>query len=65
MQERLIHFIWQNLLFSTGNLFGMDGERIQIIHRGFINSHAGPDFTNAKIKMDETLWAGNVEIHIK
>jgi hypothetical protein len=65
MQERLIHFIWQNLLFSTGNLFGMDGEKIQIIHRGFINSHAGPDFTNAKIKMDETLWAGNVEIHIK
>lgn len=65
MQEKLIHFIWQNLLFNTRALKGVDGEDIQIIQRGMLNSHAGPDFINAKIKIDDTLWAGNVEIHIK
>ncbi len=65
MQEKLLHFIWQNLLFNTNNLMGADGESIQIMQKGTINTHAGPDFTNAKIKIGETLWAGNIEIHIK
>ena len=65
MQENLIHFIWQNLLFDTNNLKGMDNEAIQILQKGTINSHAGPDFTNAKIKIDDTVWVGNIEIHIK
>lgn len=65
MQEKLIHFIWQNLLFDTNNLKAVDGESVQIIHRGLINTHAGPDFNNAKIKIDNTVWAGNIEIHIK
>ncbi len=27
------------------------------------NTNAGPDFFNAKLKIDDTLWVGNVEIH--
>lgn len=65
MQEKLIHFIWQNLLFNTSNLTGTENEVIQILQKGTINSHAGPDFTNAKIQIDNTLWAGNIEIHTK
>jgi len=65
MQEKLIHFIWQNLLFETNLLQAVDGESVQIIQRGTLNSHAGPDFNNAKIKIDQTIWAGNIEIHIK
>ncbi|MFM9944603.1 MAG: DUF2851 family protein [Bacteroidia bacterium] len=65
MQEKLLHFIWQNLLFDTNNLVSTDNEPIQINQKGIINTHAGPDFTNAKIKIGKTLWAGNIEIHIK
>ena len=28
------------------------------------NTNAGPDFLNAKIKIDNLIWAGNVENHI-
>lgn len=63
MQEKLIHYIWQNLLFDTQSLVGTAGEIIQIIRKGSINPHAGPDFTNARILINNTLWIGNVEIH--
>ncbi len=65
MQEKLIHFIWQNLLFNTNNLKDTGNESIQILQKGVINTHAGPDFTNAKIKLGTTIWAGNIEIHNK
>lgn len=41
-----------------------DGKSIEIIDPGLPNPHAGPDFFNAKIKMDGILWVGNVEIHL-
>ena len=40
------------------------GEKIQIIHPGTHNPDAGPDFLFAKIRISDTLWAGNVEIHV-
>ncbi len=38
---------------------------VTVIHTGWHNRHAGPDFTTAKVKIGDTIWAGNVEIHIK
>lgn len=34
-----------------------------MIDPGLHNSNAGPDFFNAKLKIDGTLWVGNVEVH--
>ncbi len=65
MNISIIHFIWQNLLFNTQSLFTTDQQSVQIIHKGSINTHSGPDFTNAKLKIDQTIWAGEIEIHIK
>src|SRR5699024_9600487 len=43
-----------------------DGKKILLINSGKHNEHeSGPDFFNAKLKIAEQLWAGNVEIHIK
>ena len=45
-------------------MVGTKGESISILETGTHNHQAGPDFFNAKIKIDGQLWAGNVEIHL-
>ena len=39
------------------------GQPVEVIDPGLPNTNAGPDFFNAKLKIDGTLWVGNVEIH--
>lgn len=63
MKESVLHFIWQYKLFIPSALLTTDGQTVEIIDTGKPNSDAGPDFFNAKIKIGDTLWAGNVEIH--
>ncbi|MDB4334974.1 DUF2851 family protein [bacterium] len=65
MSEEFLHYLWQNKLYTIYPLVSIQGEMIEVIHPGDINTDAGPDFFNAKIKIGETLWAGNVEIHSK
>lgn len=60
--ESILHYVWQNRLFDE-NLTTADGLSIEVIDVGRLNSDAGPDFFNAKVKIDGKLWAGNVEIH--
>lgn len=65
MQEEFLHYLWKFRLFDMKNLITQSGESIEILKTGQLNSDAGPDFFNAKIKIGKTTWAGNVEIHIQ
>jgi len=40
-------------------------EHIDILHPGTHNTDAGPDFLYARIRIGGTVWAGNIEIHVK
>jgi len=63
--ENLLHYIWKHRLYVSDNFKTTDGTALEIIDPGTHNTDAGPDFFNAKIKLDGNLWAGNVEIHSK
>lgn len=63
MKESVLHYIWQYKLFVQHDLWTSDGEPLEVIDVGKLNSNAGPDFFNAKIRIGKTIWAGNVEIH--
>lgn len=64
MNEDLLHYLWKYQRFKT-NIYTTDGKAVSVENPGMKNTDAGPDFTNAKIRIDRTLWAGNVEIHLK
>ena len=61
--EELLHYTWKYKLYPPYGLFTEKGQKLEIIDPGLHNFDAGPDFFNAKIKMDGVLWVGNVEIH--
>lgn len=63
--EKLIHYVWKHKMFPLRELFTTDGESVEVIDAGLSNRNAGPDFFNAKVKIGNTLWVGNVEIHEK
>ena len=63
--EDLLHYIWKYRLYQVPDLKSTLGESLEVISPGQHNHHAGPDFSNAKIRIGDTLWAGNVEVHIR
>lgn len=65
MQENFLHFLWRYRRFNQENLITTQNEPIQILEVGEHNTHAGPDFFNAKVQIGETVWAGNVEMHLQ
>jgi hypothetical protein len=65
MTERLLQYIWQFQFFNKTELLTVSGEPVQILFPGQYNTNQGPDFTDAKIKIGNTTWAGTAELHIK
>ena len=61
--ERLLHYVWKYKLYAGTSLRTTAGLPLSVIDPGVPNTDAGPDFFNAKIRIADTLWAGNVEIH--
>jgi len=63
MNEKLLQFIWQFQYFNKNELITVDGTPLSVIHPGHFNHNQGPDFSEAKIKLGNTTWVGNIEIH--
>lgn len=64
INEKLLHFIWQNQLIKGPKLELTDGTPIRIKKRGVHNFDAGPDFKDAQVVIGQELWAGHIEIHV-
>jgi hypothetical protein len=64
MTEDFLHFVWKFRLQGQ-HFHSTAGEEIIIIKPGEHNHDSGPDFMHAQVKIGDTLWAGNVEIHVR
>jgi hypothetical protein len=65
MTEKLLQFIWQFRYFGLHDLYLESGENISILFPGHLNTNQGPDFLFAKIKIGDTTWIGNIELHLQ
>jgi hypothetical protein len=65
MTEALLQYIWQTQQFNVQELRTVNGDPLFIIHPGYLNSNAGPDFLHAKVRINDTLWAGHIELHTR
>lgn len=63
--EALLHYCWKHHILPLGELKTTDGRTVEVIDPGLLNRDAGPDFFNAKVRIDGEMWVGNIELHIK
>ncbi|HMQ01082.1 MAG TPA: DUF2851 family protein, partial [Cyclobacteriaceae bacterium] len=64
MTEAFLHYVWQYQYFDKTDLKLVSGEPLNILQPGMMNTNAGPDFEQARIRIAEVNWVGSVEIHI-
>ena len=63
MTEDFINYLWLYKLIEQNQIL-TSGKEIKIISTGTRNDNSGPDFFNAMIEIDNTKWAGNIEVHV-
>jgi hypothetical protein len=64
MNEEFLAYLWGYRLLAP-TLQTTSGEPVEVLFPGNRNPDAGPDFFNARLRIGSTLWAGNVEIHVR
>jgi hypothetical protein len=63
MKEEFLHYLWKYSLYDHEKLIDTEKNKIIVLDPGIYNRDSGPDFFNARISIDGTVWAGNIEIH--
>jgi hypothetical protein len=65
MKEEYLHFLWKYKRFASNKFTSTTNQSIEIIDFGFHNLHSGPDFLNGKIQINNVIFVGSIEFHIK
>jgi hypothetical protein len=65
MKEEFLHYLWKYSLYDKDSLVDNEGNKIIVINPGEYNRDSGPDFFNSRVRIGDTEWAGNVEIHTR
>jgi hypothetical protein len=63
ISEYSLRQIWKRQVFHSLNLLTLDRKEIKIISPGVSNPNGGPDFLDARVKIGEITFAGDVELH--
>ncbi|GAA5093928.1 DUF2851 family protein [Chryseobacterium ginsengisoli] len=65
MTEKLLQYLWNYKVFNHFDFKDLEGNSVEILDFGKWNTNSGPDFLTAKIKINNIILAGNIELHIK
>ncbi len=63
--ERLLQAVWYHQRLRRDQLQTLDGQSLRVLHPGFWNHEAGPDFQGAVVQLgDQAPRSGDVEIDL-
>jgi len=62
--EKLLQKIWLRGDFDRGSAVAVDGRRVTVNHPGRWNLLGGPDFRDARLRLDGAEIRGDVEVHL-
>jgi len=65
MNEDFLYYVWKHRLYNSADLKTTRGVPFEVIKPGTKNNTCGPDFLEAHLKINHTLWVGNIEIHLQ
>lgn len=65
MNEAYIQQLWLYKRLDMNRLVLTDGRPLTVLETGWHNSESGPDFFNGKIQLEDLIWSGNIEMHLK
>lgn len=65
MKEDFLHYLWASGKLPPGALYTTKGKAVVVKDAGMHNTNAGPDFLNAAVYIDDTLWSGHIEMHLR
>ena len=61
-KTRQLQFVWRHKMMAEDGQT-TDGKAVEVIDAGLFNRRGkGPDFFNAKLRINGTLWVGNVSV---
>ena len=62
--EAFVQDLWRGQQFDASGLSTTAGRAVRILDPGTHNTDAGPDFSNAHVRLGDMEWRGDVEIHV-
>lgn len=65
MNEKLLQYLWNFKIFTSFDFKDIAGNFIEILNFGQWNFNSGADFLDAKIKINDLVLVGNIELHVK
>jgi hypothetical protein len=65
IKEDLLQFIWEQQLFQRHALRTTDGRTLEVIRHGGLQRDSGPDFSDARVRIDGQLLVGSIEVHVR
>lgn len=65
ISEDLLYYVWRLKRFDLSDLVTTTGLTIQVLDFGHRNQDSGPDFLQARVKLGNDLWVGNIEMHVR
>ena len=65
MKEAFLHYLWRTRRFDRDEIRLTDDSLVEVLQFGNYNTGDGPDFSEGRVRIGDTVWAGHIEMHLK